>query len=78
MDLQLKGKKALVTGGTWDHIKRDMAPFYEATVADIPLGRMGTGAEVADQVALLASPRAGFTTGTNVVIDGGITKRIQF
>ena len=67
-----------VEGGTWDHIKRDMAPFYEATLADIPLGRMGTGGEVAAQVALLASPRAGFTTGTNVVIDGGITKRIQF
>ena len=67
-----------VEGGTWDHIKRDMAPIYEAALADIPLGRMGTGGEVATQVALLASPRAGFTTGTNVVIDGGITKRIQF
>jgi len=33
---------------------------------------------VATQVALLASPRAGYTTGTNVVIDGGLTKRIQY
>ncbi len=67
-----------IEGGSWHHIKRNMAPFYEATLAEIPLGRMGTGAEVAAQVALLASPRAGFTTGTNVVIDGGITKRIQY
>jgi 3-oxoacyl-[acyl-carrier protein] reductase len=67
-----------IEGGAWDNIKQHMTPFYESTLADIPLGRMGTAEEVAAQVALLASPRAGFTTGTNVVIDGGITKRIQF
>ena len=67
-----------VEGGSWDQIKQHMTAFYDATLADIPMGRMGTADEVAAQVALLASPRAGFTTGTNVVIDGGITKRIQF
>lgn len=64
--------------GSWDNIKQHMTAFYDATVADIPMGRMGTADEVAAQVALLASPRASFTTGTNVVIDGGLTKRIQF
>jgi 3-oxoacyl-[acyl-carrier protein] reductase len=39
---------------------------------------MGTAEEVAAQVALLTSPLSGYTTGTNVVIDGGMTKRIQF
>ena len=67
-----------IEGGSWGNIKEHMTPFYEATLADIPMGRMGTAEEVAAQVALLASPRAGFTTGTNVVIDGGITKRIQY
>ena len=67
-----------IEGGAWDNIKQHMTAFYDATVADIPLGRMGSADEVAAQVALLCSPRAGFTTGTNVVIDGGITKRIQF
>ena len=67
-----------IEGGAWDNIKQNMTPFYEATLADIPLGRMGKAEEVAAQVALLASPRGGFTTGTNVVIDGGLTKRIQF
>ena len=47
-------------------------------VSKIPMGRMGTADEVAAQVALLASPRAGFTSGTNVVIDGSFTQRIQF
>jgi 3-oxoacyl-[acyl-carrier protein] reductase len=55
-----------------------MAPFYESTLATIPLGRMGTAEEVAAQAALLISPLGGFTTGTNVVIDGGMTKRIQY
>ncbi len=68
----------MVEGGAWDRIKQGMAPFYEATLAQIPLGRMGTAEEVASQVVLMTSPRAGFTTGTNVVIDGGITKRIQY
>lgn len=68
----------MIEGGSWDFIRQNMTPFYEATLADIPLGRMGTAEEVAAQVALLASPLGAFTTGTNVVIDGGITKRIQF
>ena len=67
-----------IEGGSWDNIKQHMTAFYEATLAEIPMGRMGSAEEVAAQVALLASPRAAFTTGTNVVIDGGLTKRIQY
>ena len=59
-------------------IKDHMTPLYEKTLADIPLGRMGSADEVAAQVALLASPLGSFTTGSNIVIDGGLTKRIQF
>lgn len=68
----------MIEGGSWDFIKQNMTPFYEATLADIPMGRMGTAQEVAAQIALLASPLGSFTTATNIVIDGGITKRIQF
>jgi 3-oxoacyl-[acyl-carrier protein] reductase len=67
-----------VEGGAWNFIKKNMTPFYEATLAQIPLGRMGKPEEVAATVAMLVSPRCGFTTGTNVVVDGGITKRIQY
>jgi len=67
-----------IEGGSWDMIKQNMTAFYDATVAEIPVGRMGRAEEVAAQVALLASPLGAFTTGTNVVIDGGFTKRIQF
>lgn len=37
-----------------------------------PLGRVAQPAEVADAVAYLASPRAGFVTGTDLVVDGGL------
>ncbi len=68
----------MIEGGAWDNIKQHMTPFYEATVAEIPVGRMGSAEEVAAQITLLASPLGAFTTGANVVIDGGFTKRIQF
>jgi 3-oxoacyl-[acyl-carrier protein] reductase len=55
-----------------------MTAFYDSTLADIPLGSMGSAQEYAAQVSFLASPRAGITTGTNIFIDGGITKRIQY
>jgi 3-oxoacyl-[acyl-carrier protein] reductase len=68
----------MVGGGAWDRIKTHMKPFYDSILAQIPLGRMGAPEEVAATVAMLVSPRCGFTTGTNVVVDGGLTKRIQY
>jgi 3-oxoacyl-[acyl-carrier protein] reductase len=55
-----------------------MAPFYEATVKGIPMGRMGSADEVARTIAFVASPACRFMTGTNIVVDGGFTKRIQY
>ena len=40
-------------------------------LALVPLGRTGTPEEVANVVALLASPALGFVTGSVVTIDGG-------
>jgi NAD(P)-dependent dehydrogenase (short-subunit alcohol dehydrogenase family) len=42
------------------------------------MGRLGTGEEVARAIAFVASPACKYMTGTNVVIDGGFTKRIQY
>ncbi|HJV86592.1 MAG TPA: SDR family NAD(P)-dependent oxidoreductase [Noviherbaspirillum sp.] len=67
----------LIEGGAWDKIKAGRPEFYEKTVNQVPLGRLGQAAEVANAVAFLASPVSAFTTGTNLVIDGGMTKRVQ-
>ena len=55
-----------------------MPEIYEATEKAIPLGRMGKPEDVARAVVFLASPAANYITGTNLVIDGGYTKRVQF
>jgi 3-oxoacyl-[acyl-carrier protein] reductase len=39
----------------------------------VPMKRFGTGDEIAEAVLYLCSPGAGFTTGANLVIDGGMT-----
>ncbi|WP_404482105.1 SDR family NAD(P)-dependent oxidoreductase [Novosphingobium sp. BL-52-GroH] len=65
-------------GGNWEAI-REMAPeLYEATEAQFALGRWGGAEEVARSIVFLASPASSYTTGTNLVVDGGYTKRIQF
>ncbi|MDX5360915.1 MAG: SDR family oxidoreductase [Alphaproteobacteria bacterium] len=46
---------------------------FEELLAAYPLGRPAKVREVADLFAFLASPRSGYTTGTIVTIDGGIT-----
>jgi NAD(P)-dependent dehydrogenase (short-subunit alcohol dehydrogenase family) len=48
---------------------------WEELFARYPGGRPATARETADLCAFLASPRAGYITGTVVTIDGGISAR---
>jgi 3-oxoacyl-[acyl-carrier protein] reductase len=44
----------------------------EALLKQIPLGRLGLAEEVAAAVAFLASPQAGYITGTTLHVNGGM------
>jgi 3-oxoacyl-[acyl-carrier protein] reductase len=44
----------------------------QALLGQIPLGRLGKPAEVAHAVAFLASPRAGYVTGQEIHVNGGM------
>lgn len=65
-------------GGNWEAIKAAMPELYDATGAQFALGRWGGPDEVARTIVFLASPASSYTTGTNVIVDGGYTKRVQF
>ena len=68
----------LIENGRWDDIRDRHPEIYERDRLMHPLQRMGTGDEIADVVAFLASPRASWVTGSNVVVDGGYTKQVGF
>jgi 3-oxoacyl-[acyl-carrier protein] reductase len=44
----------------------------QALLAQVPLARLGSAAEVAAAVAFLASPLAGYITGTQLHVNGGM------
>jgi 3-oxoacyl-[acyl-carrier protein] reductase len=44
----------------------------KALMAQIPLGRLGQSADVAHAVAFLASPEAGYITGCELHVNGGM------
>ncbi|NYT68069.1 3-oxoacyl-ACP reductase FabG [Pusillimonas noertemannii] len=43
-----------------------------ALLTQIPLGRLGSAADVANAVAFLAGPQAGYITGTTLHVNGGM------
>jgi 3-oxoacyl-[acyl-carrier protein] reductase len=45
----------------------------EASLRAIPLGRMGTPADMAGAALLLASPLAGYVVGQTLIVDGGLS-----
>jgi len=48
---------------------------YEELMANYPMGRVAKVREIADLFAFLASERSGYTSGTIITVDGGITSR---
>jgi NAD(P)-dependent dehydrogenase (short-subunit alcohol dehydrogenase family) len=63
----------IYTPGTADRL--DDPVFLRGVLERIPVGRVGSPADVAAAVIYLASPAAGLVTGTVLSVDGGWTAR---
>ena len=84
-DLAAKGIRANVVspgnvyfdGGVWQNIESSQPEFFAEALGLNPTGRMGTPEETAYAVVMLASPLASRITGTNLVVDGALTRGVQ-
>jgi 3-oxoacyl-[acyl-carrier protein] reductase len=65
-------------GGVWNMIEQNMPERYNDAMKRNPTGRMATPQEIASAAVFLASPVSGFTTGSNLVVDGAISNRVNF
>jgi NAD(P)-dependent dehydrogenase (short-subunit alcohol dehydrogenase family) len=81
---QLAGKKVRVNtispgntyfdGGFWQNAETSMPDLFRTSMESNPSGRFGTAEEVAFGIVMLASPHASRITGTNLVIDGALSR----
>jgi 3-oxoacyl-[acyl-carrier protein] reductase len=63
-------------GGIWQNIEKGVPDLFKTAMGLNPTGRMGTAQEVAAGVVFVASPVASRISGTNLIIDGALTKAV--
>jgi 3-oxoacyl-[acyl-carrier protein] reductase len=65
-------------GGIWHQVEQNMPDFFKQSIARNPTGRCATPKEIADAAVFLASPRSSYTTGSNLIVDGTVSNRVNF
>jgi NAD(P)-dependent dehydrogenase (short-subunit alcohol dehydrogenase family) len=63
-------------GGIWQNIEQGVPDLFKTAMGLNPTGKMGTPQEVAAGVVFVASPVASRISGTNLIIDGALTKAV--
>lgn len=64
--------------GVWPGIEENDPELFAQAMGLNPTGRMGTPEETAASVVFLSSPLSSRTSGANLLIDGALTRGIQF
>ena len=59
------------------HQESAAQPFMGVMLDNSPIPRLGTPSEIAEAVAWLAGPDAGFITGTDLLVDGGVVASLR-
>jgi 3-oxoacyl-[acyl-carrier protein] reductase len=65
-------------GGIWNMVENGNPEFFKQAVARNPTGRCATPQEIANAAVFLASPASSYTTGSNLLVDGAISRRVNF
>ncbi|HEY0301950.1 MAG TPA: SDR family oxidoreductase [Rhizomicrobium sp.] len=65
-------------GGIWATVEKNMPDYFKQAVARNPTGRCATPQEIANAAVFLASPVSSYTTGINMLVDGTVSRRVNF
>jgi 3-oxoacyl-[acyl-carrier protein] reductase len=65
-------------GGVWASIEQGNPELFSTAIGLNPTGRMGTPDEIARTVVFVASPASSRTSGANVLVDGALSRGVQF
>ena len=65
-------------GGVWNTIETNMPDVFKNAMSRNPMGRMATPQDIANAAVFLSSPLSSFTSGINMIVDGALSRRVNF